>query len=118
VEIESSSAAVEDKTFASHRYRVGLIVGRHVVSLGSAEVIAAVGPALDRWTLEGADPRIRVGGEGRLKVRMPLGERIALENGLIVGLSASPWEAGDLTPSEFRQTLRTLAVSAGIRVRL
>ncbi len=116
VEAANDAVAIRDRTADLSRYRLAAGVERRVARLGAGEVALGLGPTLDLWTLDG-DTRVRVGAEGGLALRVPLGSAV-LENRIALGLSASPLEASEVGEEFQLRRLRAVEVGVGLRVPL
>ncbi len=107
---------VRDQTLDLSRYRLAPGIERRVTGVGAGELTAALATTLDIWRASG-DTRPRLGAEARLALRLPLG-KLALENWLAFGLSASPLDAEDLGDGFERSSLSWLAFGVGLWVPL
>jgi hypothetical protein len=112
----NSVISVEDRTSDVNLYRIAPWAGARLLRLGSGTIVLAAGPTFDRWTLQGED-RWRIGGEGRLLLRVPLGN-VVWENRVSVGLSASPITRSDAGEDFVSGSVRVLSVGAGLRFGL
>jgi hypothetical protein len=94
VEAYNAALKIVDRTAPITRYRIGDAVGRRLIGAGAGYFAVLLGPTVDMWAVDG-EHRVRVGGEVRVALRLPLG-KVELENRITVGLSASPIEADDV----------------------
>ena len=111
---DAKSLAAVDKSGGVKRYRAGLTLARRVAQLGAGSLSLSAGPTLDHWDLTGIGTRTTFGARGGLLLRFPLG-RLELENAVIYGLSASPFNQEDVAPSGRLKTLRAFSFGAGLR---
>jgi hypothetical protein len=91
-------------------------VERRVTTLGPGELAVALAPTFDLWRASGEN-RLRLGGECRAAVRVPLG-RVVLENRFAVGISGAPLEEEDLGDGFELKGLRSVSYGVGLRVSL
>lgn len=111
-EAGNEAVSVRDKTLDLSRYRLAPGVERRVAGLGAGELAVGLAVPLDLWRASG-NTRPRLGAEGRVALRLPLG-KLALENRLVVGLSGSPLDAGDVGQGFERGSLSWLAFGAAL----
>lgn len=116
VEVGNEVVSVRDLTSDVSRYRLSLAAARQFGRLGAGTLGFALAPTVDLWTVTG-DSRLRVGGEARLLLRVPLGA-VDLEHRLGLGFSGSPIEAADLGQAADERGLRTVLIGLGLRTRL
>ncbi len=115
-EVGNELVAIRDKELDMSRYRVAPALERRVSTLGPGELAIALAPTLDVWqTDETSHPRLGV--EGRLAVRVPLG-RLALENRVAFGISGAPMDQEDVGDLFELRALTWLAFGVGLRVSL
>ena len=89
-----------------------------VVDAGPSSLFVHGGPVFERWQLAGEDPRHRVGGQGAISIRAPLGGRLALQVRWEATLSPSILERQEL-PAGFRLRSNLHSrLGLGIRLRL
>ena len=115
-EAATEAVALRDKTLDMSRLRIAPALERRVSALATGELAVGLAPTLDLWRVDG-DTRPRLGLEARAAVRVPLG-RMALENRLAFGLSASPLELEELEEGFELRRLRALSLGVGLRVPL
>jgi hypothetical protein len=111
-EAGNESLAVRDKSLDLSRYRLAPGVERRVVVVGTGELALALAATFDLWRADG-NTRPRVGGEGRVALRLPLG-RVALENRLTAGVSGSPLDAEDVGEGFERTALSWLGFGVAL----
>ena len=116
IEAGNEFVSVRDLTSNVTRYRLALPVGRRVAGVGTGTLRFELAPTLDLWSVSG-DSRFGVGAEGRLALRMPLGD-VDLEHRIGLGLSASPLDRADVGEIAEQRALRTLLIGLGLRTRL
>lgn len=115
-EVANHTVVVRDKTLELSRYRLAMGLERRVTALGRGELAVALAPTLDLWRASG-ESRVRLGGEFRAAVRVPLG-RVVLENRLAAGISGPPLEDEDLGDGFELKRLRSVSYGVGLRVPL
>ncbi len=108
--------AIRDKSLDMSRYRLAPAIERRVSSLGAGELAVGLAPTLDLWQTNG-NSRPRLGVEGRLAVRVPLGW-MTLENRVAFGVSGAPLNQEDAGEGFELRALRWLAFGVGLRVPL
>lgn len=97
-------------------YSVRPAVSVRIFNAGPSAVFITCGLALERWQLAGEDARHRLGGQGAIGVRAPLGGQFFLQVRWEASLSPSILENQEL-PDDFK--LRgNLQTKLGIGIRL
>lgn len=117
VEAVNSLVSLTDKTLDMSRVRIAPMLARRVAGLDRGELLLALGPTLELWSVGGAPLRLRVAPAARVALRLGVG-RVSLENAVAFSISGSPYTQDELPESVVRRSLRTLAVSTGVRVPL
>jgi hypothetical protein len=115
-EVSSPVLTVRDRTLDLSRYRLAPGLERRAGRVGAGELAVGLAPTLDLWTA-GGESRFRLGLEGRVALRVPLG-RMALENRLALGLSGPPLNQEDLGDDFERKNLISAAFGVGLRLPL
>jgi len=100
-------------------YAAALELGYRLATLGEDnELIMRGGPLVERWDISGVEDQTRLGFQGSISLRVPLGGRFAgslLAGGAVI---SSPFQAEDL-PLEFEtRTLWRRGVSGRLECRL
>jgi hypothetical protein len=113
---DNANLAITDKTTRLTRWRLGAAAERRLCSVGSGELALGAGPALDWWRVTG-DDRVRLGGQGTVALRLPLG-RWELENRLGLGVSGGPFVSDDAGAQFESRTLVSLILGIGVRAPL
>ena len=116
IEARNDVVAISDLTADVTRYRLAIAISRAVAAVGTGELVLALAPTLDGWSVDGTH-RTRGGAEGRLVLRIPLGSW-EVEQRLGFGLSGSPVETADIGDVAEERPLRTLMIGFGLRARL
>jgi hypothetical protein len=115
-EVTNEFVAIRDKQLDMSRFRLAPAVERRVSAVGPGELAIALAPSLDFWQADG-NSRTRLGVEGRLAVRVPLG-RLALENRVAFGISGAPVDQEDVGDLFELRALRSVTFGVGVRVPL
>jgi hypothetical protein len=113
LEVATADVLVREQVASLTRFRLQAMLGRRLATLGATDVVAGVGPTMDRWSYGGDEGRTVWGGEARLTLRHRLG-RFSLENVVGFGVSSGPFRADELPPGYERRSLRTLTLGGSL----
>jgi len=113
----TDDVVLDDRSGGVIRYRLGLTLGRRLVTFAPASVHAIIGPVLDRWDTADLGSRTVPGARLGASLRFALG-RVSIENALLFAVGGSPFEQRDLPSGVILRPLTTWSVGAGLRYGL
>lgn len=112
---QTNDLTLEDRTGAADRYRAVLRVGRELLRLEAARLILEGGVALDHWRVDGIGSQSTAAGLAGVRLRVPLGSGIALENSALFAVGESPFGKSALPPEATTSSIRTWSLGFGLR---
>jgi hypothetical protein len=100
-------------------YSISPEVVYRIASVGSAnQLLLHLGPLLEVWSVTDEDPQTRVGAQGTVSFRVPLGGRFAGSVTAGAALSPSPFSEDQLNTEFQPRALWRRRIAAGLTFRL
>jgi hypothetical protein len=117
LEVSGSGVSVVTDDLYMRQFEIAALVSLPIMHIGrGAEVVVSAGPALDHWSVSGADSRSRFGALALLRLSAPISPDWTLLASAGGSLAGSPFEASEL-PAEFEpSTLWTGRAGFGVQV--
>ena len=107
--------ALDSRDGGVDRYRAALRLGRAVARLSAAHLIVEAGLAADHWAISDGSGRTTFAGQGGLRLRIPLGRGLALEQSALFTLGGTPFAKSALPPEAELSSLKTWSLGVGLR---
>ncbi len=111
----TDAVAVDNRDGGVDRYRVALRVGRAVAHLSAARLLVEAGLATDHWAISDGSGRTTLAGQAGLRLRVPLGRGLALEQSALFTLGGTPFAKSALPPEAVLSSLKTWSLGVGLR---
>jgi hypothetical protein len=114
---KTDALILDDRSGGVNRWRMGLWVGRSIVTFQHATVSLLLGPGVERWSARGIGDHTTFGARAGLALRVPLG-RLTLEHTASLGVSGTPFRRAALPAGATTRTMRTWSLGLGLRMHL
>lgn len=111
----TDALALDNRDGGVDRYRLALRLGRELARLSAARLLVEAGVAADHWAISDGSGRTTLAGQGGLRLRVPLGRGLALEQSALFTLGGTPFAKSALPPEAALSSLKTWSLGVGLR---
>jgi hypothetical protein len=116
--LEGSDAVVAIKGIVTVLSAAPEITYRVATLAQDNQLLLHAGPLIERWSIEGEQSRTRLGAQGGVSLRIPMGGRFAVAMAAGAALTASPFTEDELDASYSLRPLWRRGFTGGLHYRL